>query len=81
MSVIFFKWMKHLEKLHMSGTIEIYDAFVTEAPLLLYADIKSQYCHKEQKTMLVFQFSPKQFNHAIWDKLQNVKLRKGLCRQ
>lgn len=62
-----------------SGVIQIHDAFVTNKSMKLNVLIESHYCAKKKKSILVFRFSPKDFNADIWLELENIKLRDNIC--
>ncbi|MFK8103196.1 MAG: tetratricopeptide repeat protein [Saprospiraceae bacterium] len=57
-----------------AGTVLIFDAFTTKQPLLLNVQFEQHFCSKKGKAELVFWFSPKNFEHAIWKKLKTVQL-------
>jgi len=61
------------------GTIEIFDAFVTNEVMTLQVVAEREYCPEKQQSILVFKFSPKDFEHEIWDTLKKIKLRDGFC--
>lgn len=61
------------------GNLTIFDAFATHAPLDLNARIFSNYCEERGKLFLLFQFSPLDYNHPIWDKLRTVLVRENVC--
>lgn len=61
------------------GTIEIFDAFVTNEAMTLQVVVEKQYCAEKQQSILVFKFSPKAFQHEIWDTLEKIKLRDDFC--
>ena len=61
------------------GQLTVYDAFTTNKPLDLNARIFSNYCEKRGKLIVLFQFSPKKYDHPIWDKLRTVKVRSTVC--
>ena len=61
------------------GDLTVFDAFATNKPLNLNARIYSNYCEERGKLILYFQFSPQEFDHAIWDKLSTVLVRSTIC--
>lgn len=61
------------------GTIDIFDAFVTNEAMTLQVVAEREYCPEKQQSILVFKFSPKGFEHEIWDTLKKIKLRDGFC--
>ncbi|MCF6347318.1 MAG: hypothetical protein L3J20_03350 [Flavobacteriaceae bacterium] len=58
-----------------TGTVETYDAFTTKKMIALQVTIESYYCKKTKRYIPLFRFSPKDFKHAIWKELNNIKLR------
>jgi tetratricopeptide (TPR) repeat protein len=67
------------DDIDFTGHIRIFDAFATNEPLELNARIHSNYCAERGKLLLLFHFSPQDFNQAIWDKLRTVKVREDVC--
>lgn len=61
------------------GKLSIFDRFATNKMLVLNVKIESHFCKKSQKTVLLFTFSPKEFNHKTWEMLDKIKLIKGYC--
>ena len=61
------------------GTIDIFDAFVTNEAMTLQVVAEREYCPEKQQSILVFKFSPQGFEHEIWDTLKKIKLRDGFC--
>ena len=67
-STIFFK-----------GYIKTYDRFATNDLITLNILIESSYCEKEKKTVILFKFSPKEFEHKVWESLNEIKLYSDVC--
>lgn len=65
---------------HLSGTLDTYDSFITREPMTLNVRIAQYFCRKEKKATMVFRFSPKPFGHEIWSKLEELQLREEVCR-
>ena len=63
------------------GEVEIYDRFATKKRLILNTKITSHYCKKENKTIIHFKFSPKEFSHKTWETLDKIELIKGICKE
>lgn len=61
------------------GTVEVYDAFATKKPIVLNVTIESFYCLTAKKYIPFFRFSPKDFTHPNWEKLNNLKLQDIIC--
>ena len=77
---VFFKEEKQKNGITtFTGTLETYDAFTTKKMILLNVTIESYYCKKTKKHVPFFKFSPKEFNHKIWNSLKNVRLQTNIC--
>lgn len=61
------------------GTLDIYDAFVTQEKMSLHIQIEQYYCAEQQQDILWFKISPKTFEHEIWKTLGELKLRANMC--
>ena len=61
------------------GKINTYDGFTTNKAITLYVLIESNYCMIEKKSVILFRFSPKSFEHAVWKTLKEVKLNTNVC--
>ncbi|MFY9242268.1 MAG: hypothetical protein WAO74_04500 [Polaribacter sp.] len=61
------------------GKVDTYDHFATNKRLILNVKIESSFCKKEKKTVLLFTFSPKEFNHEVWKTLNKIDLVDGFC--
>ncbi len=66
--------------LKFSGTVNIYDSFVTKKPLLLNVSVEKQDCKQTKKSLVLFRFSPKDFDNTIWHTLKKIKLRGNSCK-
>ena len=65
-----------------NGTVNIFDRFATNDMLVLYVFIESYYCEHEKKTIILFKFSPKDFQHETWQTtLKNISLNDNLCNE
>lgn len=58
------------------GKIKTLDALVTKENMTLYVSAEHFYCDESKTTYLVFRFSPQEFEGNVWNKLNQVKLRK-----
>jgi len=61
------------------GKIKTFDRFRTKKVLILNASVEQHYCKSKQKMNVVFRFSPKEFGHATWKKLNDIKLKADVC--
>ncbi|MDF1698346.1 MAG: hypothetical protein P1U56_21025 [Saprospiraceae bacterium] len=67
------------DRVDFTGQLNIFDGFATQKPLTLYARVYSDYCKEKDQLILLFRFSPLQYDHAIWDKLRTVTVRTTIC--
>ena len=61
------------------GYVKIFDRFATNQMITLNVLIESHYCKKNKRTLILFKFSPKDFNHETWKMLEKIKLRSKKC--
>jgi CubicO group peptidase (beta-lactamase class C family) len=64
--------------IRFEGTIEVYDSFVTRERLLLNVKIEKKDCNGG-KSLVLFKFSPKNFESDIWMALEEVKIMGDAC--
>ncbi len=64
-----------------SGTLKAYDSFVSNEVMTLNTTVESHYCPAKQKSILLFKFSPSDFDSEIWETLNKIKLRDGVCEE
>jgi hypothetical protein len=65
---------------HFVGKIQVYDAFHTKDLITLYCTVQQYYCEKQQKSMVLFHLTPKEFDHATWNELHTVTLTHKPCK-
>lgn len=63
------------------GKVNTYDRFATNKRFVLNVKIESNYCKKEQKTVILFIFSPKEFTNEVWKTLDEIELVNGICKK
>ena len=61
------------------GKVHTFDTRFTNTPMTLHVTVENYYCKTKNKAILVFRFSPKEFNNTIWSTLNSVKLVDGAC--
>lgn len=61
------------------GKVKTHDTRYTKKPMTLFTQVEIYFCNKTNKTIMLFRFSPKQYEHEIWDKLKTVKLIDDYC--
>lgn len=64
---------------HFIGKATIYDTFITRKPLVLNFDIEQTFCENTGKSIIVFRLSPKEFNHTVWNSLNEIQVLKNNC--
>lgn len=62
-----------------TGTVRIFDAFTTKRPLLLNVLVDYNYCESQKTSQILFRFSPKSFEHEVWEVLKVAKFRTEIC--
>lgn len=61
------------------GKVHTFDRFATNKRFTLNVKIKSHFCKKTKKTVLLFTFSPKEFTHEVWETLDKIELLDDFC--
>lgn len=64
---------------YFEGKVDTYDHFATNKKIILNVKIESHFCKKTKKTVLLFTFSPKNYNHKVWETLDKIELIDGIC--
>jgi hypothetical protein len=62
-----------------SGNVAVYDAFRSKKNITLNVLVEHHYCEQKKKTIVIFRFSPKSFDHTIWNMLMEAKLDEEYC--
>ncbi|GAA4278571.1 hypothetical protein GCM10022259_32960 [Aquimarina mytili] len=57
------------------GKIRVYDAFFKKEEINLNSKVSISYCKKIDKHLVFFRLSPKEFEHAIWKDLDDVRIK------
>jgi len=61
------------------GNATIFDTFATNQALELNFTVSQKLCNDKNKSIVVFRISPKAFGTQIWQQLNLIKLREGVC--
>lgn len=61
------------------GKVSFVDNFQTKGYFSLNIRTESLACPDQGKAVIVFRFSPKQFDHAVWDKVDEVRMLGDIC--
>ena len=66
---------------HYIGKVKTIDTRYTKLPMTLNVLVEYNYCETQKKTIMVFRFSPKPFDNAVWETLKSVTLKDHFCEQ
>lgn len=61
------------------GKVKTFDAFFSKKTMTLNVLVEVRYCGQRKKSVVLFRFSPRGFEHEIWHKLNAVTLRSPEC--
>ena len=61
------------------GKVTTFDTRYTNKPLTFHVLAEQHYCEDEKKTVVVFRYSPKAFEHEAWNQLNSVQLNQNPC--
>lgn len=78
-TVLFIKTDNNNKDIDYVGKIHVYDSFTTEAMMTLNVRVKEHHCEDKKSSTIVFSLSPQNFNHAIWERFKDVKLKVDYC--
>ena len=78
-NAIFIKKETSDGNLQFVGKVKTIDTRYTKLPMTLNVLVAHYYCETQNKTIMVFRYSPKPFNNPVWEKLNKVKLRADVC--
>jgi hypothetical protein len=59
---------------YFEGKVNTFDRFATNKRFTLNVKIESTFCKKEKTTIILFKFSPKEFDHEVWETLNKIEL-------
>jgi CubicO group peptidase (beta-lactamase class C family) len=57
-----------------TGVVKTIDNFFTKKPMALQVMVDRIYCKAKKKNIILFKFSPKEFGHQVWKKLEEPEL-------
>ncbi|WP_047546097.1 hypothetical protein [Psychroserpens sp. Hel_I_66] len=66
------------EHIDFTGKLYVYDSFTSEDMITLNIRVKVFDCEDETSTIVLFQLSPKNFSHEIWQRFEDVKIKDSL---
>lgn len=78
-TVLFIKTPNHIEGIDFIGKIYVYDAFTSEDMITLNVKVKEEYCTSKKSSVIIFQLSPQNFNHDIWNRFDEIRVKSDYC--
>jgi CubicO group peptidase (beta-lactamase class C family) len=64
-----------------TGSLEVFDAFITNEVITLNTVVEQYYCQEKKKSIIYFKFSPQDFGDEAWMNLNKIKLRDSYCEE
>jgi hypothetical protein len=61
------------------GKVKTVDTRYTKKPMTLHVLVEQYYCDEQNKAIIFFKFSPKEFENDVWNTLNEVKLQDNFC--
>ena len=71
-------FLKNLDTSY-KGKVRLFNAFHTKQMMTLNALVSVSYCEDQNKTLVLFRFSPSDFDTEIWKTLLNITPRQDIC--
>lgn len=65
---------------YFTGKIRLYEGRYTKEMMLLNVLVTQYYCNVDQKTLVIFRFSPQPFDAKFWDTMNVVPLVDEFCK-
>lgn len=62
------------------GKIKTLDTRFTKKQMTLHVKISQEYCEKSKKLIVLFKFSPKEFENGVWSKLNEIEFSPDACK-
>lgn len=62
------------------GKANFYDAFFTKGLFQLNILVEQSYCSEKDRLNVLFKFSPKDFNDAMWETLRKIRINPEVCK-
>ena len=75
----FFKMESSIDLIKYTAKVSFFDNLRTKENISLNVLVEKQYCKQKGKSIIVFRFSPKDFNNDVWNTLEKVVLRVNIC--
>lgn len=67
-------FFEKLDETSYAGKVITYDAFTTKKEITLNVIVNYSACPEQEKHLVLFKFSPKNVNHIVWSKLENIQI-------
>jgi hypothetical protein len=71
-------FLKNLDTSY-KGKVRLFNAFHTKQMMTLNVLVNVFYCEVQDKSLVLFRFSPSNFDAEIWKTLLNIKPRQDIC--
>lgn len=75
----FYKIPSNDDVLRFKGKLRTLNAFHTQKAFTLNVTVEQHICSLQQRSLIVFRFSPRDFDETIWVKLNAIKLVEPIC--
>lgn len=79
-SALLIQTSKNKKTSNFIGKVRLYDRFKTKQMLSLNLTVEQKLCSQQNKTILIFRFSPKSLENDIWKQLNILTLRDAICK-
>ena len=63
------------------GKIQVHDSFFTRKTIELHVTVKTSYCKDQNEYLMLFRVSTLDFDNAIWNQLNAIKLTLDICKK
>lgn len=67
------------QKTSYIGKVHTFDNFRKKQMMTLNVKVEKIFCEEQKKRIILFRFSPKEFDHKVWLKLNEARLPVNIC--
>lgn len=64
-----------------SGQLKTLDGFFKRKPMTFNIKAEQQFCEEIQRTVVIFRFSPQDFESEVWNRLEEIQLPSDICNE
>lgn len=65
--------------IYYTGEIKTFDGFFEMKPLTFNVRAEQHYCPNIERTIVLFKFSPQDYDSRVWNDLDNIKIPNDIC--